>query len=125
MLRKACRWFAAVTVETGEDPPAQRDGATIGVDVGVKTLAARSDGITHPKALKRSLGRLAGLQRRKERVARLHKRIRDMRADAHATTAIAKRSGRVVCETLNVRGMTRNRGAFGGGFRNVRVRADA
>ena len=92
MLRKACRWFAAVTVETGEDPPAQRDGATIGVDVGVKTLAARSDGITHPKALKRSLGRLAGLQRRKARgrrgskrnrlpkgrVARLHKRIRDI-----------------------------------------------
>ena len=129
--RKACRWFAAVTVETGDDPPTMRDGATIsltiGVDVGVETLAATSDGIkySNPKPLKRSLGRLARLQRRKargrkgskrnlrlrERIARLHKRIRDQRADAQhkATTAIVKRSGCVKCETLNVKGMTRNR----------------
>ena len=47
----------------------------------------------------------------KERIAKLHKRIRDIREDAHhkATTAIAKRSGRVKCETLNVKGMMRNR----------------
>ena len=125
--RKAGRWFAAVTVETGDEPPTMRDGATIGVDVGVERLAVCSDGIVYsnPKPLKRALGRLARLQRRKargregskrnyllkERIAKLHKRIRDIRADAHhkATTAIAKRSGRVVCETLNVKGMTRNR----------------
>ena len=123
MSRKAERWFAAVTVETGDEPPTKRVGAT--VDVGVKTLAVCSDGIeySNPKPLKRSLGRLARLQRRKARgrkgskrnqllkarIAKLHKRIRDMRADAQATTAIVKRSGRIVCETLNVKGMTRNR----------------
>ena len=139
--RKACRWFAAVTVETGEDPPTMRDGATIGVDVGVETLAACSDGIkySNPKPLKRSLGRLARLQRRKargrkgskrnrllkERIAKLHKRIRDMRADAQATTAIVKRSGRVKCETLNVKGMTGNRRFARSVFRNVRVHSDA
>ena len=64
---KAGRWFAAVTVETGDDPPTKRGGAT--VDVGVKTLAVCSDGIAYsnPKPLKRSLGRLARLQRRKAR----------------------------------------------------------
>ena len=88
-------------------------------------------------ALTWTLGRLARLQRRgargrkgsnrnrllKER--KLHKRIRDMRADAQrkVTKATVKRSGRVACETLNVKG--RNRGAFAGGFRHVRVRADA
>ena len=112
-------------------------GWTFGVDVGVKTLAMCWGGIAYPKPLKRSLGRLARLQRRKARgrkgskrnrllkERKVHKRIRDMRADAQATTAIVKRSGRVVRETLNVKGMTRNRGAFGGGFWNVRVRADA
>lgn len=35
-------WFPAVTVETGEDPPAKRDGAT----VGIAAPATRSDGIT-------------------------------------------------------------------------------
>ena len=45
VLRKACRWFAAVTVETGEDPPAQRADATIGVDVGVKTFADQIAGL--------------------------------------------------------------------------------
>ena len=86
--RKAGRWFAAVTVETGDDPPTKRDGAT--VDVGVKKLAVCSDGIEYPKPLKRALGRLARLQRRKARgrkgskrnrllkERKLHKRIRDI-----------------------------------------------
>ena len=93
--RKAGRWFAAVTVETGDDPPTKRDGAT--VDVGVKTLAVCSDGIVYsnPKPLKRALGRLARLQRRKARgrkgskrnrllkERKLHKRIRDIGRAGH------------------------------------------
>ena len=95
--RKAGRWFAAVTVETGDEPPTMRDGATVGVDVGVKKLAVCSDGIeySNPKPLKRSLGRLARLQRRKARgrkgskrnrllkERKLHKRIRDIGRAGH------------------------------------------
>ena len=42
---------------------------------------------------------------------RLHARVVNVRSDRHhkATTAIAKSSGRVVVETLNVSGMMRNR----------------
>lgn len=130
--RKADRWFAAVTVETGDDPPAFRDGARIGVDVGVATLATCGVKYENPKALAAALKRLARLQRRKARgrrgsnrnrrigmrIAKLHRRIRDVRADAHhkAATAITKRSGVVV--TLNVKGMMR-------GPRNARGTADA
>ena len=134
--RKAGRWFAAVSVETGGDPPVKRGGAIIGVDVGETTLTACSDGVKYenPKALALALGRLARLQRKlskrkkgskrrrllRERIAKLHRRIRNIRVDAHhkATTAITKRGGRVVCETLNVKGMMR-------GPRNARGTADA
>ena len=126
-------WFACFCVEDGEEPPPVKDGPTIGVDVGVGTMATCSDGTTvdNPKALARGLKKLRRLDKaiarsrnvqgksvhsnRRERLyakrRRVHARVVNVRNDNHhkATTAIAKSAGRVVVETLNVAGMVKNR----------------
>ena len=125
--KRAGRWFASFVVDTQCEPPAKRDGETIGVDVGLKTLAVCSDGVEYanPTPLRRMLHALKRLQRKlarakkgsnrrrmlKRRIAKLHYRIACLRRDSHhkATTAIAKRAAHVVCETLNVKGMAKNR----------------
>ena len=131
--RTAGTWFACFCVEDGQPAPPVKDGLTIGVDAGVGTMAVCSDGTTveNPKALASGLKRLRRLDKaiarsrnvhgrsshsnRREmlyaRRRRLHARVVNVRSDRHhkATTAIAKSSGRVVVETLNVSGMMRNR----------------
>ena len=131
--RTAGRWFACFAVETGEEPPPVKDGDTVGVDVGVGTLAVCSNGlrVENPRALNTGLRRLRRVDQaiarsrnvhgggnpsnRRERLyarrRRLHARTVNVRNDNHhqATTAIAKSAGRVVVETLNVAGMMRNR----------------
>ena len=131
--RTAGTWFACFCVEDGQERPPVKDGPTIGVDVGVGTMATCSDGtaVENPKALASSIKKLKRLDKsiarsrnvhgrgnhsnRRERLyvqrRKLHARIVNVRNDCHhkATTAIAKTSGRVVVETLNVAGMIRNR----------------
>ena len=124
--RRAGRWYASLTVE--REPitnPAPRGGA-VGVDLGVKNLATLSDGavIPNPRALGARLKALrkaqqamsrkvkgsARRERAKERVARLHARVADVRADAiHKATAMIASKYSVVCiEDLNVAGMMKN-----------------
>ena len=131
--RTAGTWFACFCIEDGQQAPPVKPGPTIGVDVGVGTMAVCSDGTTveNPKALSAGLNRLRRLDKaiarsrnvhgrsshsnRRERLyarrRRLHARVVNVRNDNHhkATTAIAKSCGRVVVETLNVSGMMRNR----------------
>ena len=131
--RTAGMWFASFAVEDGQPPPPVKDGPTIGVDVGVGTLAVCSNGlkVENPKALNAASRRLRQVDKaiarsrnvhgkgnhsnRRERLyvkrRRVHARIVQVRNDNHhkATTAIAKWAGRVVVETLNVSGMLRNR----------------
>ena len=131
--RTAGTWFASFCLEDGQPVPPVKDGPTVGVDVGVGTLAVCSDGmkVENPKALKADLRRLrqvdkaiarsrnthgrANRSNRRDRLydkrRRIHARIVNVRNDTHhkATTAIAKCAGRVVVETLNVSGMLRNR----------------
>ena len=131
--RTAGTWFACFCVEDGQPAPPVKDGPTIGVDVGVGTMAVCSDGVTveNPKALPAGLVRLRRLDKAIARSRNahgksnhsnrreglydkrrgLHARIVNVRNDNHhkATTAIAKSCGRVVVETLNVSGMMRNR----------------
>ena len=130
--RTAGTWFACFCVEDGQTPPPVKDGPTIGVDVGVGTMAVCSDGTTvdNPKALASGIKQLRRLDKaiarsrnvhgrsnhsnRRERLyarrRNLHARIVNVRNDNHhkATTAIVKSAGRVVVETLNVSGMVRN-----------------
>ena len=51
--RTAGTWFASCCVEDGQEPTPVKDGPTIGVDVGVGTMATCSDGamVDNPKAL--------------------------------------------------------------------------
>ena len=131
--RTAGTWFACFCVEDGGEPPAVKSGPTVGVDVGVGTLAVCPDGRTvgNPRALAGALRRLRRVDRaiarsrnvlgrgnpsnRRDRLyARRRKllaRVVNVRNDNHhkATTVIAKSAGRVVVETLNVAGMIRNR----------------
>ena len=52
-------WFASFCVEDGEEPPPVKDGQTVGVDVGLGTMATCSDGmaVENPKALAPALQR--------------------------------------------------------------------
>ena len=133
MNRTAGTWFAAFCIEEGQPPPPVKDGRTIGVDVGVGTMAECSDGarIANPRPLASGIRQLRRLDKaiarsrnlhgrnnpsnRRERLyakrRRLHARIVNVRNDHHhkATTAIANSAGRVVVETLNVAVMMRNR----------------
>ena len=131
--RTAGVWFASFCVEDGQPVPPVKDGPTIGVDVGVGTLAVCSNGlkVENPKSLNAAIRRLRQVDKaiarsrnvhgrsnhsnRRERLyakrRRIHARTVQVRNDNHhkATTAIAKCAGRVVVETLNVSGMLRNR----------------
>ena len=122
------RWFVTLTYAIPDKPP-ERGGETVGVDMGLKTLATLSDGtkVESPKALKAAQSELRRLNKKLARqkrgsnrrartvlaLSRCHARIANIRQDhAHKTTsAIAKRAGlgAVKVETLNIRGMMRNR----------------
>ena len=131
--RTAGTWFVCFCIEDGQEQPPVKDGPTVGVDVGVGTMATCSDGMTveNPKPLASALRRLRRVDKaiarsrnvhgrsnhsnRRERLyarrRRLHACVVNVRNDHHhkATTAIAKSAGRVVVETLNVAGMMLNR----------------
>ena len=125
--QRAGRWFAALTVERGDKPVTKPPkGGAVGVDLGVKTLATLSDGtvIENLRALAASEQRLKraqkalsrkamGSRRRakaRAKVARLHARVVNVRADAmhKATTMIARTYSTVCIEDLNVTGMVKN-----------------
>ena len=126
--RRAGHWHASLTVEREPAAPTTvpKLGA-VGVDLGVKNLATLSDGtvIPNPRALNMGLRALRKAQKAlsrktmgsvrrekaKERVARLHARVADVRADAihKATTMIARNYSTACIEDLNVAGMVKNR----------------
>lgn len=122
---QAGKWYVSLNVET-EHIPTDNQGGVTGIDLGVKTLATLSDGMTYenPKALKHYEKLLAGAQRQfarkqkgsnrraksKLRVQRIQKRIADIRANAihQATTDIVRQYSFVAMEDLNVKGMVKN-----------------
>jgi putative transposase len=125
--RTADRWFASILVGTDDLATAPPEGGTVGVDLGVTTLAvpSRGDPIPGPKAhtaLLKRLRRVSRAMSRKQRqsrnrdrarrkLTRLHSRIANIRRDAtHKATTVLAKTYRTVCiEDLNVRGMVRNR----------------
>ena len=128
--RHAGRWYASLTVEREPAAPVSVSapkGGVVGVDLGVKNLATLSDGtvIPNPRALGARLKALRKAQqalsrkvmgsvrreKAKERVAKLHARVADVRADVlnKATTMIASNYSVVCIEDLNVAGMVKNR----------------
>jgi putative transposase len=136
---EAGRWYVSFGCEV-ERRVVESNGHqdTVGVDLGVLTLATLSTGevVPGPRALKRGLRTLRRLSRHHSRcrrgsrnqrkaaakLARHHARIRTLRCDhLHTlTTRLAKSHGRIVIEDLNVAGMSRSaRGTVEQPGRNV------
>ena len=125
--RTADAWFAAIQVQTEDRPAACESQAAVGLDVGLNTWVALSNGEHYdsPKALGRLLARLKRLSKahsrkakgsanRKKsamRLAKLHARISNIRQDAihKMTSSITSSFGWIAIEDLNVKGMLANR----------------
>jgi putative transposase len=131
--RTAQRWFVSFTCEVDRPVPHYhaRRGSSIGVDLGVKTLLTGADDtgkiltVDGPRPFRSSLRRLrrasrahsrkqpgsANRRRHAARLARIHARAANIRADAlhKATSDLAVRYETIVAEDLNVTGMLANR----------------
>ncbi len=125
--RRANRWFVSVTVEEDIKDPTPIISYAVGVDLGIKTLATLSDGVTfqNPRALGKRIKKLRklskSLSRKKKgsknrkkaklRLARMHLEIFNVRQDTlhKLTTYLAKNHSKIVIEDLGVSGMMKNR----------------
>lgn len=126
--RTADHWYASITVDIPEVPlPHAENGGAVGIDLGVTHLATLSTGetVAGPKALRTLLDRLRRLSRNlsrkvkgsrnrskaKTKLARLHARIANVRADSlhQLSTAITRRFHTIGIEDLHVKGMLANR----------------
>jgi putative transposase len=91
------RWFAIFFVDTPKEIPKENRGAAVGIDLGLKTFATLSNGemIKNPRHLMKHEDMLAFIQRKfskkkkrsknrkraKVRVAKLHEKVANTRAD--------------------------------------------
>lgn len=119
-------YFVSLCCTDVENKPFPSTGSTVGVDVGIKTLAVTSDGVEYPnpKHLAESEKKLARLQRKLSRktkggrrwekarlqVARLQEHIANQRNDAlHKLSTGLIRENDVICiEKLSPKNMVRN-----------------
>ncbi len=128
--READRWFVSLTCVVERPDPEIREAGSpediVGIDLGLESFITLSDStkVEAPKPLKKALGLLERRSRqlsRKQkfsqnfskaslRLARLHRRIRNIRWDFlhKVTTWLAKTKPVIVVEDLNVRGMSQN-----------------
>ena len=128
--KRGHRWFASILVDTETPvrfPYTRGNLPTVGIDVGINSLATLSDGrvFENPRAFRRYERKLARLQRslsrsvylsnnwyrKKAKVTRLHYRISCLREDAHhkATSAIVQGVSAIGIETLQVTHLLKNR----------------
>ncbi len=123
--RKADSWYISYKMEI-EPQPTTKSVEKVGADLGIKTLAYLSTGITFPshmpyKRYAKRLARLQWLNRNKVigsanwkkaqlKIAKLHAKIANIRKDTlhKLTTYLAKNHGEIVIEDLNVSGMLKN-----------------
>lgn len=123
--RTADRWFISWKIEI-EPTNHPKSIDTVGVDLGIKTLATFStgevcNGAKSYRKYEEKLSRLQWLNRQKIRgsnnwkkaqvkIARLHRKITNIRKDTlhKLSTYLAKNHGKIVIEDLNVSGMMAN-----------------
>lgn len=124
--RSAGKWYACFACET-EAKPLPPTGKEVGIDVGISSLIATSDGETvkNPQCYRAEQKRLRVAQRRVARrkkgganrrkavaiLQRQHERIANQRKDFLNKLALdlVERYDRIAVEKLNVKGMSRNR----------------
>jgi len=118
-------WFVSIAVEVEHETP-NHSGGTVGIDLGVKTLATLSDGekFENQKHYRKSLGRIQGLSKglsRKvegsqnwwkhtKKLAKVHYRVACQRQDAlhKMSTHVARTYALIGLEDLNTKGMLAN-----------------
>jgi putative transposase len=123
--RDGDQWYVCFSCEVAASPLPETDTAT-GIDLGLLHFATLSDGTTmeNPRHLRRGLKKLKRAQqqlararqgshrraRAKGRVARLHRKVRNQRADfCHkAARQVVNTYGTLVFEDLAVRNMGQN-----------------
>ncbi len=128
LSRSVDKWYVAFSMDVDVSMLPCKNQARCGVDLGIKSLATLSRGEIRywdtPKPLQQSLRKLARYQRRltkkvkgssgysklKIRIARLHKRIADIRCNTlhQLTSYLVKNFSEIVIEDLNVQGMLSN-----------------
>lgn len=127
--RKASGWYISVVCEIEIEPEQTEPtpGGVVGIDLGLNDFAVMSDGerTPNPRHLRRLERKLAREQRtlsrrqrgsnryrkQREKVARLHERVRDARADfLHKLShrLVSENQG-IVVEDLSIKGMARTR----------------
>ena len=123
------KYYISIIVENDIELPEKQEFShltMIGVDVGIKTFAACSNGelIEHPKFLKNSLKRLKCLQRRVtkkvlnsnnwkkavQQVSKVHEKITNQRNDFQhkVSKKLISENQAIAVETLNIKGMMSN-----------------
>src|SRR6266705_3975917 len=118
-------WFVSIAVEVEHETP-NHSGGTVGIDLGVKSLATLSDGekFENQKHYRQNLGRIKGLSKglsRKvegsqkwwkntKKLAKAHYRVACQRQDTlhKMTTYLARTYALIGLEDLNTKGMLAN-----------------
>jgi len=118
-------WFVSIAVEMEQEMPTHT-GGTVGIDLGVKSLATLSDGekFENQKHYRQNLGRIKGLSKglsRKvegsqnwwkhaKKLAKAHYRVTCRRQDSlhKMTTHVARTYALIGLEDLNTHGMLAN-----------------
>ena len=120
------KYYVSLCCTDVDIKPLEKTGSVVGLDLGIKEFCITSDGemISNPKYLKKSLSKLAKLQKKLSRkskgssnrdkarvkVARLQKYIANQRKDflQKLSTKIVKNNDIICIEDLNVSGMIKN-----------------
>lgn len=138
----AGKWYVSIQTERDVDNVVHPSTSSVGIDMGVANFATLSDGtvVTPLNSFRKHEKKLVKLQRRlskqvrfsanwhktKARIARLHRKIANVRNDFlhKTTTTISKNHAFVVLEDLNVRNMSRSAsGTVESPGRHVRAKA--
>lgn len=120
------KYYVSICCTDVETKPFEKTGNSIGIDLGIKKFCITSDGemIENPKYLKKSLDKLAKLQRELSRkskggsnrnkarikVARQHEKIANQRKDflQKLSTELIKNNDLICIEDLQVSNMIKN-----------------
>ncbi|MHA2428055.1 MAG: RNA-guided endonuclease InsQ/TnpB family protein [Candidatus Hermodarchaeia archaeon] len=124
------KFYISIVVDDGEDSlPKQpvTENKSVGIDVGLKTYVTMSTGekLVNPRHLQNALQRLRCLHRRlskkqlgsrnrekaRRRLAHYYEHVSNQRADFQQklSTRLIRENQAIIIETLNIRGMIRNR----------------
>jgi putative transposase len=120
IIKKASGYYANLTIELDVDVPTPKPhGHAIGIDVGIKSMLATSDGLTikRPKFLDKVLRKIQLLQRKlrnkergskkyfklQKRIALLHEKVANKRKDYHFKLAhqLCSQAGMIFVEDIN------------------------